>query len=187
MQHAWATAVETVGTFLGESLKSSQGSEKWLRFFELIGSGFAMREGGPLADNVSDDPDELVKEIQEASIRLKVKDTLTKFRTALQVVRHAELRGIRYFLLVLQPEERGLRIWAFRELAEAADEYRRAEERLANSPGDTVLVASDSLDSLQRAFPNYFADSRRFLEEMDHLLLESRDSGEKVRNSTGIG
>jgi ppGpp synthetase/RelA/SpoT-type nucleotidyltranferase len=33
LQHAWATAVETVGTFLQNSLKSSEGPEQWLTFF----------------------------------------------------------------------------------------------------------------------------------------------------------
>ncbi len=32
-QHAWATAVETVGMFSGQALKSSLGSEDWRRFF----------------------------------------------------------------------------------------------------------------------------------------------------------
>jgi ppGpp synthetase/RelA/SpoT-type nucleotidyltranferase len=32
LQHAWATAVETVVTFLQQALKSSQGEEEWLRF-----------------------------------------------------------------------------------------------------------------------------------------------------------
>src|SRR5439155_18826770 len=38
LQHAWATAVETVGIFTGHVLKSSQGPEDWLRFFALMGS-----------------------------------------------------------------------------------------------------------------------------------------------------
>ena len=37
LQHAWATAVETVGTFLKQALKSSQGHVEWLRFFVTIG------------------------------------------------------------------------------------------------------------------------------------------------------
>ncbi len=32
LQHAWATAVETVGTFLEHSLKSSEGPDEWLNF-----------------------------------------------------------------------------------------------------------------------------------------------------------
>lgn len=48
LQHAWATAVETVGTFTRQALKSSQGEDDWLRFFSLVGSAFAMREATPL-------------------------------------------------------------------------------------------------------------------------------------------
>ncbi len=33
VQHSWATAVEVVGAFTAQSLKSSQGNEKWLDFF----------------------------------------------------------------------------------------------------------------------------------------------------------
>ena len=36
LQHAWATAVETVGTFLEQSLKSSEGPDEWLNFFSLV-------------------------------------------------------------------------------------------------------------------------------------------------------
>ena len=172
-QHAWATTVETVGTFLGESLKSSQGSEKWLRFFELIGSGFAMSEGGPLADNVPQDHGQLVHEIRKASQRLKVEETLTQFRTALRVVGHPELHHIKYFLLVLQPRVRVETI-GFSELAEATDRYLEEERRVGTTSGDVVLVASDSLESMQRAFPNYFADSRRFLQDMRRLLSPDR-------------
>src|ERR1019366_9744121 len=48
LQHAWATAVETVGTFIQQALKSSQGEEDWLRFFALMGSAIAYREHGEL-------------------------------------------------------------------------------------------------------------------------------------------
>ncbi|MCL1479674.1 MAG: RelA/SpoT domain-containing protein [Marinobacter sp.] len=35
IQHAWATAVETMGTFLNYSLKSSEGPDEWLNFFRF--------------------------------------------------------------------------------------------------------------------------------------------------------
>lgn len=34
LQHAWATAVETVGTFINMPLKSSLGDEGWLNFWQ---------------------------------------------------------------------------------------------------------------------------------------------------------
>ncbi|MYD85305.1 MAG: RelA/SpoT domain-containing protein [Acidobacteria bacterium] len=172
-QHAWATAVETVGTFLGQSLKSSEGSEDWLRFFELIGSGFAIVEGGPPAENVPLERDALLRGIRDAASGLQVKEKLDAFRQTLRISERDELlRGHRYFLLVLQPEEESLRISAFRdgELTKATEAYLTQEKNLANTAGDTVLVASDSLESLRRAFPNYFLDTRAFVEEMDRLL-----------------
>lgn len=47
MQHAWATAVEAVGIFTKQALKSNQGNEDWLRFFALMGTAIAAIEGTP--------------------------------------------------------------------------------------------------------------------------------------------
>ena len=171
-QHAWATAVETVGTFLGQSLKSSQGRKDWLRFFELIGSGFAVVEGAPVAENVPSDSGALMRQIRRAAQHLKVKETLEAFGKALNVVEHDQMREYQYFLLVLEPTKDSLAIHAYRhgDLARANDAYLAAEQRLADTAGDVVLVASDSLESLRRAFPNYFADTERFVADMERLL-----------------
>ena len=171
-QHAWATAVETVGTFLGQSLKASQGQKNWLRFFELVGSGFAMADGAPTAHNVPSDPGNLVRQIGAAAKKLRVKDRLGAFHRALKVAGDEDFRGYKYFLLRLRPDEGSLEMTAYREgqLATATEAYLEAERQLANTSGDAVLVASDSLETLRRAFPNYFADTQIFVREMDQLL-----------------
>ena len=175
LQHAWATAVETVGTFLGQSLKASQGREDWLRFFKLIGSGFALAEGGSAADNVPADSGALMTEIRNAAAGLRVKETLEAFGQALnfdKTYKKLIRNEISYYLFILQPEQKKLTAWPFRdgELVQATEAYLTQEKNLAGTAGDTVLVASDSLESLRRAFPNYFWDTRRFVEEMDRLL-----------------
>ena len=174
-QHAWATAVETVGTFLGQSLKSSEGREDWLRFFELVGSGFAVAEGASADPNVPAAPTGLMDEIRDAAMRLQVKQKLDAFRRVLVVTeRHRqEMRGRNYLLLlVLRPEHESLEIRTYRgsSILDATEDYLTEEKRLAGTAGDTVLVASDSLDSLRQAFPNYFFDTRTFFEELDQLL-----------------
>ena len=171
-QHAWATAVETVGAFLGQSLKSSQGQKQWLRFFELIGSGFALTEGGPVAENVPTNSRDLVQQIRSAAQKLQVEERLRAFQTALKVVEDKDLREYKYYLLVLRPDEESLNITAFREgdLEDATSAYLTAERNFATTRGDAVLVSSDSLESLRRAFPNYFGDTRRFVQEMNRLL-----------------
>ena len=45
LQHIWATAVESMGTFLGQALKSRQGDQEWLDFFAATSSAFAYKEG----------------------------------------------------------------------------------------------------------------------------------------------
>lgn len=47
LQHTWATAVETMGTFLGQALKSRQGSREWIDFFAITSSAFAHLEKCP--------------------------------------------------------------------------------------------------------------------------------------------
>ncbi len=52
-QHMWATAVETVGMLLGESLKTRQGSQAWLNFFAIASSAFAYQEKTALVPRFS--------------------------------------------------------------------------------------------------------------------------------------
>ena len=174
VQHAWATAVETVGTFLQQSLKSSEGHEDWLRFFELIGSGFALVEDTPIANNVPDERKKLVSEIKKISNKLKVKQKLEAFGNTLKIIdQHAKIHNQKYFLLSLRPDEEAqLRIWAFsgNQLELATNRYLKEEKETVNSSGEIVLVSADSLEALRKAFPNYFLDTQIFITEMDSLL-----------------
>jgi putative GTP pyrophosphokinase len=47
LQHAWATSVETMGTFLGQALKSGQGDDDWKKFFSAAGGALAVLEKTP--------------------------------------------------------------------------------------------------------------------------------------------
>jgi len=46
-QHYWATSVETMGTFLGQALKSGQGETQWRDFFTTASAALALVEGTP--------------------------------------------------------------------------------------------------------------------------------------------
>ena len=173
LQHAWATAVETVGTFLGQALKSSEGEQSWLRFFELVGSVFALHEGLPAGPGVPADRAALVANTRMAEQRLQAKDRLVMFGHALRVIgEDPAMRHGAYFLLVIEPDENRLTVWFYRrrELAAGIQQYQEEEKRIAGTTGDAVLVAADSLSSLRRAFPNYFGDTQTFVQEMNRLL-----------------
>ena len=174
LQHAWATAVETVGTFLGQSLKSSEGPESWLRFFELAGSVFAQEEGGPTAPNVPVDLATLLAETRAAAKDTRVASRLQAFGAALDVVGEEDVPARGYVLLVLDldpdPPSLTIRSYPRHRLTVGMRDYQEQEKRLAEAHGDVVLVASDSLASLRCAFPNYFGDTRTFVKEMRRLI-----------------
>lgn len=167
-QHAWATAVETVGTFVQQALKSSIGTDEWLRFFELMGGEIAYREGTAAVPGTPSNREELRRELRRVERELDVSRRLPLYGAAL---RHVEAGNTRdnsyYYLLELDPDEPSLFITGYpkshSELANAA--YTEIERAIASrdSRGDAVLVSADGIAQLRRAYPNYFADTRVFV------------------------
>ena len=176
LQHTWATAVETVATFTGQALKSSQGEEDWLRFFVLVSSVFALKEKKPIVQNTSEDRKQLADELRHYVESLDIINRLRAYQAALHV---AETNGTpkkhQYFLLELEPELQVMTVTSFlsRDLELASEQYLQAERRLQGSfGGDAVLVSVESLEALKRAYPNYFLDTSRFLQEVNHAIAK---------------
>lgn len=169
LQHAWATAVETVGTFIRQALKSSQGQEEWLRFFALMGTAIALREHTPLVPETPTDKKELKEELRGYSHRLDVEGHLHTFGTALQTLEapsgfdpHAH-----YFLLRLDAAAKSVSVTGYRsnELEKASQDYLAIERAIVEQPNvDAVLVSVESVTALRRAYPNYFLDTHAFIE-----------------------
>ena len=85
LQHIWATAVETMGTFLGQALKSRQGDQEWIDFFAIVSSAFAYMEGRPLVPRF----DSLTQEktfhaVVDAEKGLGALDKMMAFSTAVK-------------------------------------------------------------------------------------------------------
>lgn len=175
-QHAWATAVETVGMFSGQALKSSIGDEDWKRFFSLMGSAIAMRERCPLVPGTPKVGKDLREEIREHVMKLKVAERLDGYRNAMHNISTASQDAF-YFLMQLDPKVSQLSVRGFRrsqaELAEA--EYAKAEQlSRENSGTDAVLVSVESVNALSKAYPNYFADTGLFSSLMKQTVAGKR-------------
>jgi hypothetical protein len=52
----------------------------------------------------------------------------------------------------------------------AAQEDYAAAEKSVVSAGDVVLVAAGSANALKKAYPNYFADTTRFLRTLGRVI-----------------
>jgi hypothetical protein len=162
-QHAWATAVETVGTFVRQALKSSVGEAQWLRFFALMGTVIALKEGTPPVPGTATG-EALFEEVYDLAVNLDVENRLRAYGAAIQVTQQSE-QNAAYFLLEIEPATEQVKVTGFKlaELPEASDRYLAIEKDISKTGDrDAVLVSVDSVASLRRAYPNYFADTAIF-------------------------
>lgn len=132
LQHAWATAVETVGTFLKQALKASQGHAEWLRFFALMGSALAFRERSSLVPGTPQTRRELVEELRKAAIALDVERRLESYGAALRTLEDPSAANADFFLLALNPTEGTVSISGYSraKLDKATVDYLLVEKSL---------------------------------------------------------
>lgn len=173
LQHAWATAVETMGTFLDHSFKSSEGPSEWLDFFSKVGSAFAYVEKKPVAICYRDiDRTSLLQEILHAERRLNVKQKLLAFGSSIKVITEQKIK-LKYYLIHLKPQRNQMKYKGFhaRDFEQATKEYLEIEKELGDQKGEqVVLVSADSFKDLKNAYPNYFLDTHEFNKYLDKLL-----------------
>jgi putative GTP pyrophosphokinase len=172
LQHAWATAVETIGTFLEHALKSSEGPEIWLDFFSLTGSAFAYLEGTPPVPGYEyRSRIKTFQDVIDMSNKLKVKETLFAYSIAAKRV-YSDKRSGRYHLIILNPNDKTVTITSYSQgkLDDATHEYINAEKRIADGePIQAVLVSAGPIDKLRQAYPNYFLDTKAFIRILDRI------------------
>ena len=164
LQHQWATAVETVGTFLGEDLKSSEGDPTWLRFFALMSTVIAERENAPAAPNTPADYRELVSEIKVCDERLGILEQLEAFRILTRQVQNLDRSNL-WIVLELEPKARKITAAFFgaKNWEAANSRYLEREVETRGIPQvEIVLVSANSLSALRRAYPNFFLDLSAF-------------------------
>jgi hypothetical protein len=177
LQHAWATAVETVGTFIQQALKSSQGEGEWLRFFALMATVLAFREGTAPVPVTPTDRRELRDELRHLKEKLDVSGHLLAYTAAL---RNPEIVGVykdsHYFLLELDPKEKRIKVTGYKseDLTRASSDYTTIEKAAIEGKSglDAVLVSVESVKALKQAYPNYFLDTHRFLDAVEIATRE---------------
>ena len=186
LQHAWATALETVETFTGMELRRKAGSMllrpkeylvKWRRFLVLMASAIAFREGQPIVPGTPENEQVMLKEVRTLGEELHVVQTLSTWTQAINVLdafakfkEEIEEKRITpepyWFLLQLDPKKESVSVKAFKkeDNLRAFDEYVNAEQPIRDAPStQVVLVSVDSIAELKKAYPNYFADTTAFI------------------------
>jgi len=166
LQHLWATAVETMGLFTGQALKAGQGNEDFKRFFVLVSSIFALKEGAPVVPETSDNLIDLVAEVKELNEKEHILDILSAIRVAVEYKSGSEFSRQGYYILILNYNTRRLSIKYFKpsQTEDANTTYAQIEGTRAESQIDAVLVSVSSFKTLRAAYPNYFSDIGEFID-----------------------
>jgi len=169
MQHAWATAVETIDAFTGQALKTNiSGDVTWKRFFSLMGSGIAVMEKQPLVPGTPENMDELCTELRYVCAKLNIPNVFYGLSAGMNLTQDIKSKkGI--YILTLDSEKRRTTAIGFPTVTRADEHYLEMEKENKSKPHiQTVMVKLDSIKELRRAYPGYYSDTKRFI-----LLVES--------------
>ncbi len=174
LQHIWATAVETVGFFIGQAIKSNEGEEEWNTFFRLVSSAFARLENCPLVPNTPLEEKELYQAIKNKEKELNVISKLKYWAKSVKVFGELKKeKNLHFFLLELDTIQNKLTTTAYVKRYEerAIIDYAAAEKRIyGKKEYDVVLVAADTTADLKKAYPNYFLDTHEFIKYLEKII-----------------
>lgn len=177
LQHYWATAIETVGHFTKQALKSNEGEEEWLTFFRLISTVFANKERTPMVLNTPENEVELYYRVKGLADKLQVIDKIKSWAKLIKLIGEIEKKGVHkphFYLLELNIDNKKLTVTTFKKNEEGKATAAYSEREKIASRGklnkDIVLVEADTSKELRKAYPNYFLDTNEFLSILENYL-----------------
>ncbi|RVA15325.1 hypothetical protein EN932_01630 [Mesorhizobium sp. M7A.F.Ca.US.002.01.1.1] len=168
LQHAWATAVESVGLIRHENIKGGEGDANWRRFFELMSSELAYQEDRELAPTADLPREDVRREIRDLSKQIKAVSTLETYNRAINFTENYGQTYARYFLLQFDYDTREVYVQPFYNYEKGAARY--VEEERTSQKRNTVLVEVNKVNDLKKAFPNYFLDVSAFTDKLKSVL-----------------
>lgn len=175
LEHLWATAVETVGFITRQSIKCSEGDKNWAEFFRLVSSAFARLENCPTVPNTPENEEELYLKIKEKTKELNIINLLKGWTSAIKYIEQ-KVKGKskeHFYLLELDipAEKLFVSTYTEKEKEKAIEDYSRAEKKYqGRKEYDVVLVGADTTNNLKKAYPNYFVDTREFLNYLTKII-----------------
>jgi putative GTP pyrophosphokinase len=176
LQHAWATAVETMGTFLGQALKSGQGESEWREFFTVAGAALAVVERtAPVPGFEAYNSGDVFEQLAKDEKKLRVLEKLNGFAIAANQITAERGQGA-YHLIVLDSSRRtvSIRPYPVARLEQASLDYAAIEQRTKlGEPVEAVLVSAGPISALQKAYPNYFLDTQEFVKQISKIISEA--------------
>ena len=167
LQHLWATAVETVDLFTRQALKSNQGKQEWMDFFKLVSSAFAIMEETTHVPNTPINESQLYSEIKSYEKKLKVIERMEKWAYVVEKIPRKKMAMLSLLELNIKTQNIKIKLYTSKQVNDAMNDYAIAEE---SDDIDAVLVGTDKIARLKKAYPNYFINTKEFLSTIKMIV-----------------
>ncbi len=177
LQHIWATGVEVFGTLQNSSFKSGQGSQKWLEFFSLLSSVFAIKEQRSVLKQHQSLPQSvLVEKLKKIINELQVIDNLNVYTAVYKTIAQNTKTGRKghYSLILLNSRNSTISLTTFgaSQFDVAAKAYLDLERtHFDDKQINVVLVNTGDIKKLEESYPNYFMDARTLVTDLSLIML----------------
>ena len=177
LQHIWATGVEVFGTLKNSSFKSGQGSRKWLDFFSLLSSVFAIKENRPpLKVHEGISRREMISQVQNEIQELHVIENLSVYTAVYKTISKNTAKGRKghYSLILLNSRDStiSLETYSASQFEAAAQAYLNLErEHFGDKQINVVLVNTGDIKKLELSYPNYFMDTKTLVQKLSLIVM----------------
>lgn len=173
-QHSWATAIEAVGLYRGEELKSGKGDADWLRLFLLMSAEIAEAEQCPPPPGLPTS-DVRKAEIKSLESKLRALAVLDSISVGLHGPDTPLAPGYKpsHYLIKYDYDKKEVRVEPYNKAIRATESYDQAEAvlRTGDEKDQVVLVEVDKINNLKVAYPNYFGDVNWFKTQLREITL----------------
>jgi hypothetical protein len=112
----------------------------------------------------------VVRELRELTRALKVRQRLRGWTNAIRQLRRKNTADAEWLLLVLDVAANTIGVTGFDDRQKASEALAQIEKPPRSTELDAVLVWVGSVKNLRRAYSNYYADTRAFLEALTVAL-----------------
>ena len=176
-QHMWATAVETMGTFLDQAFKSRRGNKEWLDFFSIVSSAFAsLEKTAVLPKHSKMNQMEIFQAVIDAEKKLDALNKMKGFNAAVEIItkkdKNLALTKSFYHVITLNTLEKKIQIRGFSrdQLKRALGVYATIESEIEKGKKiEVYFVSTGPLKILKQAYPNIFLDISEFCNEVSKI------------------
>lgn len=172
LQHAWATAVETVDAFTGQDVKFGSGNSDWRRFFALVGAAHARQEKTSPVPSTPSTKKELKEELEYLERSLSVIESLDQYATIATHLARTKRKPRDWYVIDMKPDDHVSTIYTYplQQFGEAEEHLSTKEREYRDTRNQVVLVSAASVTELKRAYPNYFADTKYFVNNLQRFM-----------------